>query len=198
MAERDDRSPGPGGTGPGGRGDDDGGGPGELDGLLGRLARSMGPGGVELGGENVRLEQEPENGLEVRVTLLADDGSVTSIASMFVPAAEPPPAQPDDVPFVRGAALRVIQDHVRDVLLAMWMLDTEDAPDPDAALAAVLRGSREAGWRLENPYGSEPFRLVRGDRVRRVEITAGHTGPVVSLAQKRLNHPGVEIRGRHS
>lgn len=159
-----------------------------MGGLLGRLARSMGPEGVELGGDNVRFEQEPERGLEVRITLLDDDGGVTSVASMFLPSGSPPAAHPDGVPFVPGATLRVIEDHVRHVLLAMWLLNTDDAPPPDRALASVIRASREEGWRLDDPAGTEeggPFRLVRADEVRRVEITTGHTGPVVSLAQKR-------------
>ena len=159
----------------------------QLGGLLSRLAESMGPGGVELGGENVRFEQAPEDGLEVRITLLDDDGAVTSVASMLSAAEAPPAAQPQDVPFVPRAALRVIQDHVRGVLLAMWMLDAD--ADPDAALAAVLRASREAGWRLENPgdaRGDGPFRLVRDDRVRRLEAKDSHTGPVISLSEKRL------------
>ena len=178
----------------------------ELGGLLGRLARSMGPGGVELGGENVRLEQEPEAGLEVRITLLDDDGGVTSVASMLLPADEPPAAHPDDVPFVRHAPLRVIEDHVRGVLLALWMLGDADAPDPETALAAVIRGSREAGWRLLEPTretggtgaasepgggapepGADPrpFRLLKGDQARRVEVRDGPTGPVISLSQRR-------------
>jgi hypothetical protein len=176
-----------------------------LGGLLSRLARSMGPGGVELGGENVRFEQAPEDGLEVRITLLDDDGEATSVASMLLPADAPPPAQPADVPFVRHAPLRVIEDHVRGVLLAMWMLGDEGAPDPEAALAAVVRGSREAGWRLEvadesahspgaggagpsgaaDPPAGTAFRLLRGDQVRRVEARSGPTGPVVSLSQRR-------------
>lgn len=159
-----------------------------MGGLLGRLARSMGPEGVELGGDNVRFEQEPERGLEVRITLLDDDGGVTSVASMFLPSGSRPPAHPDGVPFVPGATLRVIEDHVRHVLLAMWLLNTDDAPAPDRALASVIRASREEGWRLDDPAGTEeggPFRLLRADEVRRVEVTTGHTGPVVSLAQKR-------------
>jgi hypothetical protein len=166
----------------------------ELGGLLSRLARSMGPEGVQLGGENVRFEQAPEDGLEVRITLLDDDGEVTSIASMFVPADTPPAAHPDDVPFVPDASLRVIQDQVRGVLLAMWMLGDEGAPEVETALAAVVRGSREAGWRLMvEEDGSEaaesgnagPFRLLRGDQVRRVEARVGPSGPVVSLSQRR-------------
>jgi len=170
----------------------------ELGGLLSRLARSMGPEGVQLGGENVRFEQAPEDGLEVRITLLDDDGDVTSIASMFLPADTPPAAHPDDVPFVRNASLRVIQDQVRGVLLAMWMLGDEGAPEVETALAAVVRGSREAGWRLmveeeEKEDGSEaaesghagPYRLLRGDQVRRVEARVGPSGPVVSLSQRR-------------
>ncbi len=181
------------GNGPVGGNDPDGAPDPALGGLLSRLARSMGPGGVELGGENVRFEQAPEDGLEVRITLLDDDGGATSIASMLLPADERPPAHPDDVPFVRNAPLRVIQDHVRGVLLAMWMLG-DDAPDPETALAAVLRGSREAGWRLEvddEGSGAEaltgpgPFRLLRGDQVRRVEARSGPAGPVVSLSQRR-------------
>ena len=159
----------------------------ELGGLLSRLAGSAGADGLELGGENVRYEQAPEAGLEARITLLDDDGAVTSIASMLLPSDEPSTAHPEDVPFVRHAPLRVIEDHVRAVLLAMWMLDDDDAPDPDTALATVLRGSREAGWRLENPGGAGPFRLVRDDQLRRVEAMTGHTGPVISMSQKRLS-----------
>lgn len=158
----------------------------ELGGLLSRLARSMGPEGVELGGESVRFDQAPEEGLEVRITLLGDAGEATSVASMFLPVDVRPPAQPDGVPFVRGAALRVIEDHVRGVLLAMWMLDGPDAPEPDRALATVLRSSREAGWRLETSGDAGPYRLLRGDLVRRVESMTGHTGPVISLSQKRF------------
>ena len=160
----------------------------EIDGLIDRLARSPGPDGLELGGENVRLEREPERGLEVRVTLLDNDGEPTSIASMFVPATEPPPAQPADVPFIPNAALRVIEDRIRHVILAMWMLG-DDAPPVDRALARVLRSSREAGWRLEDPGGNPdrgPYRLLRGDEVRRVETSEGHAGPVVALSQKRM------------
>lgn len=171
----------------------------ELGGLLSRLARSMGPEGVELGGENVRFEQAPEDGLEVRITLLDDDGEVTSVASMFLPADTPSAAHPDDVPFVRNASLRVIQDQTRGVLLAMWMLGGEGAPEADAALAAVVRGSREAGWRLmvedgeaaptgagdPTPPPTGSFRLLRGDQVRRVEARVGPSGPVVSLSQRR-------------
>ena len=159
----------------------------KLGGLLNRLAQSMGPKGVELGGENVRFEQAPERGLEVRIILLDDDGDVTSVASMLLPGDEPSPEQPEDVPFVRHAALRVIEDHVRGVTLAMWLLD-DDAPEPESALAVVLRHSREHGWQLEDPAAASatgPFRLLRGDQVRRVELTSGHTGPVVSLSQKR-------------
>lgn len=160
----------------------------EIGGLLSRLAGSAGTGGLELGGDNVRLEQAPEEGLEARITLLGDDGAVTSIASMLRPSDAPATAHPEGVPFVPNAALRVIEDHVRAVLLAMWMLDDDDAPDPDTALAAVLRRSREAGWRLENPVGAGrgPFRLVRDDQLRRVEAMEGHTGPVISLSQKRF------------
>ncbi len=174
-----------------------------LGGLLSRLARSMGPEGVELGGENVRFEQAPEDGLEIRITLLGDDGEPTSVASMLLPAETRPAAHPDDVPFVRGAPLRVIQDQVRGVTLAMWMLGDE-GPDPRTAMAAVVRESREAGWRLmvEDDGGgvgrgdpaeaggdllddTGPFRLLRGDMVRRVEARSGATGPVVSLSQRR-------------
>lgn len=161
----------------------------ELGGLLGRLARSLGPGGLELGGENVRFEQEPERGLEVRLTLLDDDGEASSIASMFLATPDRPPAHPADVPFVANAPLRVIEDRTRHVILAMWMLGDDDAPPTERALATVLRSSREAGWRLEDPAGTPdvgPYRLLRGDEVRRVEASEGHAGPVVSLSQKRL------------
>ncbi|MFO7893149.1 MAG: hypothetical protein R6U63_05415 [Longimicrobiales bacterium] len=185
----------------------------ELGGLLSRLARSMGPGGVELGGENVRFEQAPEDGLEARITLLDRDGAVTSVASMLLPSAQRPAAHPEGVPFVRHASLRVIDDHVRAILLAMWILEGDDAPDPKTALAAVLRECRETGWRLEEPTDragpiterggprsapgrpgpggapdtadAGPFRLLRGDQVRRVEAKTGHMGPVISLSQKR-------------
>lgn len=162
--------------------------PGQLAALLGRLARSMGSGGLELGGENVRFEQEPERGLEVRVTLLDGDGEVSSVASILLPSATRPDAHPGDVPFIPGAPLRVLEDRARQVLLAMWLLDGDAAPDPETALPMVLRASRATGWRLENPADagrSGPFRLLRGDELRRVESMAGHTGPVISLSQKR-------------
>lgn len=194
----DERSGSESGNGPVGRSDSHQTPDPALGGLLSRLAQSTGSEGVELGGENVRFEQAPEDGVEIRITLLDDEGHPTSVASVLRPADEPFPAHPDDVPFVRNAPLRVIEDHLRGVLLAIWMLGDEDGPDPKAALAAVVRGSREAGWRIEVRDGdtrsrpadspgpiADPVHLVRGDQVRRVDAWRWPGGPVVSLTQKR-------------
>lgn len=150
--------------------------------MLARLALSMGPGGVELGGENVRLEQEPEHGLDLRITILDDDGRPRSIASVFTPGDDPHPELPTSVPFLPGAAIHVIEDRGRDVLLASWRIQDEAAAALDSAFDRVVALSREAGWALEDSASHRTAVLGKEGRRRRVQASQSTGGPVVSVA----------------
>jgi hypothetical protein len=154
-----------------------------LQGLLARLARSMGP-GEDLGGDRVRLEQDPENGLDLRLTLVDDEGEPTSVASVFSAVDEPPPAFPTDLPFLAGAVTHVIEDRGRGMLLASWQV--AKGSDPATSFDRVVRGCREAGWRLEDEPVGMAARLQRAGRRRRVEVQTSATGTVVALAERPL------------
>jgi hypothetical protein len=153
----------------------------EIQGLLAQLARSMGP-GAELGGDRVRLEQDPGNGLELRLTLLDDAGEPTSVASVFSATDEPPLAFPADLPFLPGAVTHVIEDRGRGTLLASWRV--EEGSEPGGSLDRVVRGCREAGWRLEAEPVGLAARLRRAGRRRRVEVQTSAAGAVVALAER--------------
>lgn len=142
----------------------------------------MGREGVDLGGDNVRLEQEPGHGLELRITILDDDGRARSVASVFAAADDPPPALPVDVPFVPGTAIHVIEDHERDVMLASWRIEDPSAAALAATFDRVVALSREAGWRLEGGPSRAVAVLDRAGRRRRVQATSAAVGPVVSVA----------------
>jgi hypothetical protein len=164
----------------------------EMDGLLARLALSMGPKGARVGGENVRLEQEPENGIELRITLLDDDGLPLSIATVFTPRGEPPPSFPADLPFLRGATIHVIEDRDRDVLLGSWQIDARDDNEMGAAFERLVARSREAGWTLDERTHGRAARLSKGARRRRIQAgrAGGHAGGVLSVADGPADEPG--------
>lgn len=147
------------------------------------------------GGDNVRVEQEPENGVDLRITILADDGSPRSVATVFAAADAPTAAFPPDVPFVPNAATHVIDDRERGVLMASWRVDTDDPAVLERVFERVVARSRESGWALEERSGeSEPSpswsaRLTRRGRRRRVEGGTGASGAGVSLAEREDTPP---------
>jgi hypothetical protein len=142
----------------------------------------MGPEGVDLGGDNVRLEQAPDRGLELRITVLDDDGHARSVASVFAAGDDPPPALPVDVPFVPGAAIHVIEDYERDVMLASWRIEDPSSAALTAAFDRVVALSRESGWRLAGAASRAGAVLERAGRRRRVQATSAAVGPVVTVA----------------
>lgn len=163
----------------------------DMDRLLARLALSMGPRGAKVGGENVRLEQEPEKGIELRITLLDDDGRPKSVATVFTPRDEPPPSFPADLPFLRGATIHVIEDRDRDVLLGSWQIDARDDNEMGAAFERLVARSREAGWTLDERAHGRAARLSKGPRRRRIQAgrAGGQDGGVLSVADGPADEP---------
>jgi hypothetical protein len=162
----------------------------DMDRLLARLALTMGPKGARVGDDNVRLDQEPENGLELRMTILDGDGHPSSVASVFLPRDQPPPSFPPDLPFLRHATIHVIEDRDRDVLLGSWQIGARADLEMDAALERLVARSREAGWTLDERTG-RTARLSKGPRRRRIQAgrADGQGGGVLSVADGPADEP---------